>query len=100
MSGIPGGGENGIGPVASIDSTEETSHVQIKVNGITINVTETVQVREVLVKAKDANAIEGSIDEYVIEKVNEEGEIKIEETIKVTELEEFIAVPTGKTDVA
>ena len=100
MSDIPGGDEGGAGPVASVDDATEARRVQIKVNGITIEVTESVRVREVLAKAKDAGAIEGSVDVYVIERVEKEGEIKIDETITVMESEEFLAVPIGPTDVA
>lgn len=56
--------------------------------------------REVLELAKDAGAIAGSVDEYVIERVTAEGEIGPEKTITATELEEFMAVPIGKTEVA
>ena len=37
---------------------------------------------------------------YVIERVEKEGEIGIEETVAVKEFEEFLAVPTGPTEVA
>lgn len=100
MSDIPGGDESGVGPVASVDDAAEASRVRIKVNGVTIEVTETVEVREVLAKAKGAGAIEGSVEVYVIERVETEGEMRVEEIITVTELEEFLAVPTGPTDVA
>ena len=100
MSNIPGDDEGGAGPVASVDDAAEINRVRIKVNGITIEVTETVKVHEVLAKAKGAGAIEGSVEEYILERVEKEGEMGIEETVTVTELEEFLAVPTGKTDVA
>lgn len=100
MNDIPGGDASGTGPVAGVDDAAEVGRVQIKVNGITIEVTESVGVREVLARAKDADAIEGSVEEYIIERVEKEGELGIEETVTVTELEEFLAVPTGKTDVA
>ena len=100
MNDIPGGDASGTGPVASVDDAAEVSRVQIKVNGITIEVTESVRIREVLARAKDAGAIEGTVEEYIIERVEKEGELGIEETVTVTELEEFLAVPTGKTDVA
>ena len=99
MSDIPGD-EGGAGPVASVDDATEARRVQIKVNGIAIEVTESVEVREVLAKAKGAGAIEGSVEEYILERIEKEGEIGIEETVTVTELEEFLAVPIGKTDVA
>ena len=100
MNDIPGGDEGGTRPVAGVDDVTEGVHVQIKVNGITIEVTEKVEVREVLDKAKNGGAIEGSVEEYIIERVEKEGEIKIGETVKVKEHEEFLAVPTGRTDVA
>ena len=100
MNDIPSGDEGGMRPVAGVDDVTEGVRVQIKVNGITIEVTEKVEVREVLDKAKDGGAIEGSVEEYIIERVKKEGEIKIGETVTVREHEEFLAVPTGKTDVA
>ena len=100
MNDIPGGDEGGTGPVAGVDDVTEGVRVQIKVNGITIEVTEEVDVREVLNKAKDGGAIEGSVEEYIIERVEKEGEIKIGEIVTVREHEEFLAVPTGKTEVA
>lgn len=100
MNDIPGGDEGGTGPVVGVDGVTEGVRVQIKVNGITIEVTEEVEVREVLDKAKDGGAIEGSVEEYIIERVEKEGEIKIGETVTVREHEEFLAVPTGKTEVA
>ena len=100
MSNIPGGDRDGAGPVANVDATAEVSSVRVKVNGLTIEVTEKVKVREMLTKAKDTGAIEGSVEEYVIERIEKEGEVTIDETIEVTELDEFLAVPTGSTDVA
>lgn len=100
MNDIPGGGNGGVGPVANAGGATELSRVQIKVNGVTIEVTSKVGIREVLTKARDAGAIEGLVEEYVIERVEEEGEIAPEEIITVKELEEFLAVPTGKTEVA
>lgn len=102
MSGILDNGEGGAGAVANVGEATEARHVKIEVNGIVIDVTEKIEVREILIKAKGAGAIEGVIEEYVIERVDvdEEGELKIEETITVTESERFIAVPTGATDVA
>ena len=100
MSDIPGNGEGGAGQV---DNVAEVRHVQIKVNGMVIDVTETVMVREILTKAKRAGAIEGAIEEYILERVEEEGELGelgIDETITMAELEEFLAVPTGRTEVA
>lgn len=100
MSEIPGSDEGGAGPVANVDAAEKVSRIQIKVNGVTIEVTEKVAVREMLIKAGDAGAIEGSVEEYVIERVEKEGEVKIDEVIEVTESDEFLAVPTGSTEVA
>ena len=69
-------------------------------NGVEIDVKREVEVREIIAKAKKADAIEGFVEEYVIERVKESGEIGIEETITVVEQEEFMAVPVGKTEVA
>ena len=98
MNEIPGGDE-GIGPVATVDEAT-VSHVKVKVNGLTIEVTKEVKVREVLSKAKEAGCIEGEVDEYVIERVSVEGELGLQETIVVEEHEEFLAVPVTKTEVA
>ncbi len=100
MVDIPGNGEGGAGAVANTGEVTEIRHVKIKVNGIVIDVTEEIEVREILIKAKGAGAIEGVIEEYAIERIDEEGELKIGETITVTESERFTAVPTGATDVA
>ena len=100
MSDIPGGDESGAGLVASVDGLAEVSRVQIKVNGVTFEVTETVKVREILAEARSVGAIEGLVEAYVVERVEKEGEIGIEATLKVTEFEEFLAVPTGPTHVA
>ena len=83
-----------------LDQERRCRRVEIKVNGVTIEVTSKVESREVLTKARDAGAIEGLVEEYVIERVEKEGEIAPEEIIIVEELEEFLAVPTGKTNVA
>lgn len=96
----PGNTNGEAGPIARVDETQKVDRVQIKVNGITLDVPKTVTVREVLELAKGAGAIAGSVDEYVIERVAAEGEIGPEETITVIELEEFMAVPIGKTEVA
>ncbi len=96
----PGNTNGEAGPIASVDESQTIDRVQIKVNGITLDVLETVVVREVLELAKDAGAIAGSVDEYVIERVTVEGEVGPEATITVTHLEEFMAVPIGKTEVA
>ena len=96
----PGNTNGEAGPIARVDDSQKIDRVQIKVNGITLDVPKTVTVREVLELAKDAGAIVGSVDQYVIERVTVEGEIGLEKTIAVTELEEFMAVPIGKTEVA
>ena len=100
MIDIPESDERGAGPMANV---AEVRHVQVKVNGMVIDVAETVMVREILTRAKWADAIEGMIEEYILERVEEEGELGelgTDETITVTELEEFLAVPTGRTEVA
>ena len=100
MIDIPESGEGGAGPMANV---AEIKHVQVKVNGMVIDVAETVMVREILTQAKWVGAIEGLIEEYILERVEEEGELGelgTDETITVTELEEFLAVPTGRTEVA
>lgn len=99
MSDIPDRHENA-GPVTTVDETTEVSRLQIKVNGIVIKVTEQIKIRELLIKAKGARAIEGIIEEYVIERVSEEGQSGLEEIITVKADEEFLAVPTGPTTVA
>lgn len=97
MSDILGGDDNDTRP-AQADEGQGRAH--IKVNGMTIEVVEKVTIREVLAKAKGAGAIEGEVDEYVIERIDREGELGLEEVVVVTDQEEFLAVPTGKTDVA
>ena len=87
-------------PIPLVDESRKGDRVRIKVNGVMLDVGRTVAVREVLEAAKRSGAIAGSIDEYVIERVTVEGEIGPEVTITVTELEEFMAVPIGKTEVA
>ena len=89
-----------MGPVARVDESQAVERVRIKVNGVEIEVKRKVEVREIIVKAKKADAIEGFVEEYVIERVKEGGEIGFEETITVIEQEEFLAVPVGKTEVA
>ncbi len=100
MSDVPGGGKRGAGPVATVGDATESNRVQIKVNGVSVTVTETVLIREMLEAAKNEGAIEGLVKEYAIERVKEEGEIGIEEIITVKEFEEFLAVPTEPTPVA
>ena len=96
----PGSTNGDAGPIARVDDSQKVDRVKIKVNGITLDVPKTLAVREVLELAKDAGAIAGSVDEYVIERVTVEGEIGPEDSITVTEMEEFMAVPIGKTEVA
>ena len=100
MNKVPGNNEDNIGPVANVETSTEKSTVSIKVNGVMIEVTEEVKVHEMLIKAKEAGAIMGLIEEYVIERVEVDGELQREKMITVKELEEFIAVPTGRTEVA
>ena len=100
MSDIPGGDERNAGSVTAVDEATKIDRVRIKVNGISIAVTGTVEVRRILEAARNEGAIEGSVEAYVIERVEKEGEIGIEETVTVTEFEEFLAVPTGPTEVA
>ena len=100
MAAGPGNGDGGVDPVARIDEHQAVERVRIKVNGVEIEVKRKVEVREIIVKAKKADAIEGFVEEYVIERVKEGGEIGFEETITVIEQERFLAVPVGKTEVA
>ena len=74
--------------------------VSIRVNGTVLEVTKEVAVKVILTKAKDAECIEGRVEEYVIERVSEEGQLSQETTIVVEEAEEFVAVPKGPTSVA
>ena len=96
----PGNGDGDNGPVARIDESQEVERVKIKVNGVEIEVARKVKVLELIKGAKSAGAIEGLVEEYVIERMSGEGEILIDETITVEETEEFLAVPVGKTEVA
>ena len=100
MSDVPGGGKRGAGPVATVGDATKSNRMQIKVNGISVTVTETVLIREMLEAARNEGAIEGKVEAYVIERVEKEGEIGVEETITVKEFEEFLAVPTEPTPVA
>ena len=100
MATVPGNGGGEVGPVARVDEGQAVEQIRIKVNGVEIEVAKEVKVREIIVKAKKADAIQGFVEEYVIERVKKDGEIGIEETIAVIEQEEFIAVPVGKTPVA
>ncbi len=100
MNKVPDNSEDNVGPVVNVENGTENSSVSIKVNWVIIEVTKEVKVREVLKKAKEAGAIMMSIDDYVIERVEVEGELQREDVIIVKEQEEFIAVPTGPTEVA
>lgn len=100
MSDIPGGDERSTGSVTVVGNAAMIGRVQIKVNGISVTVSGTVKIREMLEIARNEGAIEGAVEAYVIERVEKEGEIGIEETVAVKEFEEFLAVPTGPTEVA
>ena len=95
----PGNGDRDALPVARVGESQ-VERVRIKVNGVEIEVTNKVKVRDLIKGAKGAGAIEGLVEEYVIERVKSEGEIGIGEVITVVEKEEFLAVPVGKTEVA
>lgn len=90
------------GPVTDTGQAATDRRTKIKVNGIEIEVTVQITAAEILERAAEAGAIEGMVvdDEYVVERVEVEGEIGPEELLIVTELEEFMAVPTGTTPVA
>lgn len=100
MSDIPGEGEGPTMPVANVREAEEVTTVLIKVNGVSVEVTKKVVVTDILAQAKEAGCFGGAVDEYVIERVSEEGELVSDQTIVVVEAEEFLAVPIGKTEVA
>lgn len=100
MATGPGNGAGDAGPVARVDEAGEVERVRIKVNGVEIDVAREVQVLELIKGAKSAGAIEGLVEEYVIERVKDEGEIGVDEIVTVIEKEEFLAVPVGKTEVA
>ena len=100
MSNILGENRAGTGPVAATDDPAEIGRVPIKVNGMTIEVARSIEAHEILTKARDAGAIEGSIDEYIVERVEEVGEIGLDERITVTDREEFVVVPKGSTPIA
>ena len=96
----PENGDGDNGPVTRVDESQEVERVRIKVNGVEIEVARKVKVLELIKGAKSAGAIEGLVEEYVIERMSGEGEILIDETITVVEKEQFLAVPVGKTEVA
>ena len=95
-----GNDEDTMSAVTNVENSTATNSVSITVNWVMIDVIDEVKVRDVLIKAKESGAIMGFIDEYVIERVEVEGELQREEMITVKEQEEFIAVPTGPTKVA
>lgn len=95
-----GNGAGDVGPIAHVDEAGEVERVRIKVNGVEIEVATKVKVLELIKGAKSAGAIQGLVEEYVIERVKREGEIGIDASITVAEREEFLAVPVGKTEVA
>lgn len=86
--------------VARGDESERARRVPVKVNGVEIEVAEEVRVQELIEMARDSGAIAGSVDEYVIERVTEDGELRGDETIRISEREEFLAVPVEATTVA
>lgn len=100
MSDILDSQSDGTGPAASVDEKTEDRSLEIKVNGLTVKVTERIGIHKLLVKAKSVGAIEGIIDEYAIERVSEDGRYGLEDTITVKADEEFLAIPTGPTPVA
>ena len=100
MNDIIGKDAREVGAAAKIDDITEVSRVLIEVNGATIEVTKSVSVHEILTKTKNAGAIEGVIEEYIIERLERKGEIKLQETITVAEGERFFAIPTRKAKVA
>ena len=92
---------NKAGSVAPVDESRGVKPLRVKVNGVEIEVTEELVVaRELVVKAKEKGGIAGYVDEYVVERLNQEGEIRIDETIRITEHEEFLAVPVEATPTA
>ena len=80
-------------PSAPSGETRGVERIRVKVNGVEIEVTEEVVVRELVVKAKEKGGIAGFVDDYVVERLNQEGEIRIDETICLSEREEFLALP-------
>ena len=96
----PGNGDGEVGSVARVAESQEVERVRIKVNGVEIEVAKEVKVLELIKGAKSAGAIGGLVEEYVIERVKDEGEIGVDEIVTVVEKEEFLAVPVGKTEVA
>ena len=97
-SDIENNGE--VRPVDRGDESQGARRVPVKVNGVEIEVAEEVRVQELIELARDKGAIAGSIYEYVVERVTQEGEFGIDETIRITEREELLAVPVEPTTVA
>ena len=98
MSEAPGN-DGPVGPVTEVSEVEEATLVNIRVNGTSLEVSKEVAVKVILAKAKDAGCIQ-DLEEYVIERVSEAGQLSQETTIVVEEAEEFVAVPKGPTSVA
>lgn len=92
--------DNEVRSVARGGESPRVERLPVKVNGVEIEVSEEVLVRELVAMAKEKGAIAGSVDEYVIERVTQEGEFRIDETIRVSEQEELLAVPVEGTPVA
>ena len=99
MNEVPGN-DGPVGPVSEVGEAEAATLVRIGVNGKTLEVTKEVTVKFILDKAKEAGCIEGLVEEYVIERVSEAGQLSQETTIVVEEAEAFVAVPKGPTSVA
>ena len=93
-------GSDTAGPATHTGKDVNMKFVSIKVNGAQIQVSERVTVRKIVERASEAGAISGVIEEYVIERVETVGEHGLKEVIEVQELEEFMAIPVSKTEVA
>lgn len=100
MATDAGNDKNKGGAVAPSGEARAVERVRVKVNGVEIEVTEEVLVRELVAKAKDKGAIAGYVNEYVVERTTEGGEFGIDETIRISDQEELLAVPEGGTTVA
>lgn len=86
--------------VAPGDESRGLESIPVKVNGVEIEVLEEVRVQELIEMARAKGAIAGTVDEYVIERVTEDGELRGDEIIRISEREEFLAVPVEPTTVA
>ena len=62
MSDIPGGDERSTGSVTVVGNAAMIGRVQIKVNGISVTVSGTVKIREMLEIARNEGAIEGAVE--------------------------------------